>query len=273
MTQVTSPSYSDLKRAHRAMWNLGDYNAVATEVIPELGAVLTSACGVRAGQKVLDVAAGSGNAAIEAAAVGADVIASDLTPELFVHGRARAAQRGVHLVWQEGDAEALPYDDNMFDVVMSCVGVMFAPHHHDSADELVRVCRPGGTIGLLSWTPTGFIGQMFATMRPYAPPPPPGAGPPPLWGNEAHVRDLLGDRVTGVDVTRESLAVDAFETPQHFVDYFTANYGPTIAVFARLADQPDRAEALYRDLTDLARRFMTGGIMKWQYLLLTAQKT
>jgi SAM-dependent methyltransferase len=255
------------------VWNLGDYDAIATEVIPELGRVLTSACDVRPEQSVLDVAAGSGNAAIEAAAAGAYVIASDLTPELFVHGRARAEDRGVDLAWHEGDAEALPYDDNTFDVVMSCVGVMYAPHHHDSADELVRVCRPGGRIGLLNWTPIGFVGQLFAALKPYAAPLLPDAQPPLLWGNEAHVRDLLGDRVTAIEVTRDALTVDAFATPEHFVDWFTATHGPTIAVFKRLMDDPDRAESLYRELIDLAQRFMTGGVMKWQYLLLTAQKT
>ena len=147
---------------------------------------------------MLDVGAGSGNAAIPAALAGADVIASDLTPELFDRGRAQAAQRGAELSWVEADAEALPFPDKDFDTVLSCVGVMFAPHHQASADELIRVCRPGGTIGLLNWTPEGFVGQLFATMKPYAPPPPPGAQPPPLWGSEDHVRALFGDRVTDV---------------------------------------------------------------------------
>ena len=137
------------------MWALGDYPAVAIDVIPELGPELVAACRVRAGDRVLDVAAGTGNAAVPAALTGARVTASDLTPELFAAGRKFAARHGVTVQWEEGDAEALPYADGAFDVVLSCVGVMFAPHHQRAADELVRVCRPGGTIGLLSWTPDG----------------------------------------------------------------------------------------------------------------------
>ena len=149
----------------------------ASEVIAELGPVLVAASGIGRGDRVLDVAAGSGNAAVPAALTGAEVVASDLTPELFAAGREFAARRGVELTWEEGDAEALPYPDGEFDVVLSCVGVMFAPHHQQAADELVRVCRPGGTIGLISWTPTGFVGELFRTMKPYVPPPPPGAQP------------------------------------------------------------------------------------------------
>ena len=134
------------------------------------------------------MAAGSGNAAIPAARTGASVVACDLTPELLEAGQREAARLGVRLRWQPGDAEDLPFAGDEFDTVLSCLGVMFAPHHQASADELIRVCRPGGTIGLLNWTPEGFIGQLFATMRPYAPPLPPGAQPPPLWGREEHVR-------------------------------------------------------------------------------------
>ena len=185
----------ELKAKHRALWASGDYPAVAAELIPALGPELVRACGVRPGDHVLDVAAGSGNAAIPAAAAGAIVTASDLTPELFDAGRRIAGERGVELEWVEADAEALPFADNSFDVVMSCVGAMFAPHHQATADELVRVVRPGGTIGMINWTPAGLIGNLFATMKPYAPPPPPGASPAPLWGNEDHVRTLFGDRV------------------------------------------------------------------------------
>ena len=141
------------------------------------------------------MAAGTGNAAIAAAERGADVTASDLTPELLEAGRARAEAAGLELEWAEADAENLPFEDESFDVVMSSIGAMFAPHHQAVADELVRVCRPGGTIGLLSWTPEGMIGTLFKTMGPFAPPPPPGAQPPPLWGSEEHLRGLFGGRV------------------------------------------------------------------------------
>jgi SAM-dependent methyltransferase len=263
-----------LKAKHRAMWALGDYPSVAAEIIPDLGTVLVEACGVGHRHRVLDVAAGSGNAAIPAALTGARVVACDLTPELFDAGRGLAAQRGVDVEWREADAEALPFDDDEFDVVLSCVGVMFAPHHQAAADELVRVCRPGGTIGLLSWTPEGFIGQMLGTMKPYASPPPPGAQPPPLWGDEDHVRTLLGERITDVGVRRQTVTVDLFANPGAFRDYFKSRYGPTIAAYRGIADDPDRVAALDHDLAALAERHDRGTdstVMDWEYLLFTAR--
>lgn len=262
-----------LKSKHRAMWALGNYPAVATEVIPSIGKALVSACRVGPGDRVLDIAAGAGNAAIPAALAGADVVATDLTPELFDAGRRDAESAGAAVTWQEADAEALPFDDASADVTLSCVGVMFAPHHQVAADELVRVTRPGGRIGLLSWTPDGFIGRMFAAMKPYAPAPPPGAQPPPLWGDESHVRALLGTRVGDVRARTESLRVDRFATGEDFRDFFKANYGPTIAVYRGIADDPEKVAALDRDLADLARRYdLGGGAMDWEYLLLTAQR-
>ncbi|HSU09901.1 MAG TPA: class I SAM-dependent methyltransferase [Pseudonocardia sp.] len=265
-----------LKAKHRAMWALGDYPAVAIDVIPELGPTLVAATGVRAGDRVLDVAAGTGNAAVPAALTGAEVVASDLTPELFVAGRQFAARNGVEITWEEGDAEALPYDDDSFDVVLSCVGVMFAPHHQIAADELLRVCRPGGRIGLLSWTPTGFVGELFRTMKPYAPPPPPGAQPAPLWGDEDHVRALLGDRVTDVVAKRQTLTSDLFASPEAWKDYWKTVYGPTIAVYRYVGDNPQDVAALDADLTALATRYDRGTgsttVMDWEYLLFTARK-
>jgi ubiquinone/menaquinone biosynthesis C-methylase UbiE len=280
MTATTEPAPTDtaadraLKARHRAMWALGDYPAVAIDVIPELGPELVAASGVRAGDRVLDVAAGTGNAAVPAALTGAHVVASDLTPELFVAGRVFAARHGVTVQWEEGDAEALPYDDAAFDVVLSCVGVMFAPHHQRAADELVRVCRPGGTIGLLSWTPQGFVGELFRTMKPYAPPPPPGVQPPPLWGDEKHVRALLGDRVTDVVARRQTLTTDLFPSAEAWREYWKAVYGPTIAVYRHIGDDPERVAALDRDLTSLAARYLRGTdatVMDWEYLVLTAR--
>ncbi|GGY26917.1 class I SAM-dependent methyltransferase [Streptomyces djakartensis] len=266
-----------LKAKHRAMWAQGDYPSLAVELIPGLGAELVEACGVTPGRRVLDVGAGSGNAAIPAALAGADVIASDLTPELFEAGQRFAERQGARLTWQEADAEALPFGDAEFDTVLSCVGVMFAPHHQRAADELVRVCRPGGTIGLLNWTPQGFIGRMFAVMKPYAPPPPPGAQPPPLWGEESHVRELLGDRVTDVSTERRTVRVDLFSTPEAFRDYFKERYGPTITVYRNIAGDPERVAALDRDLADLARDADLGTgagrtVLEWEYLLLTARR-
>ncbi|MDT4978457.1 MAG: hypothetical protein QOG07_336 [Pseudonocardiales bacterium] len=277
MTATTEIVDADraLKAKHRAMWALGNYSAVATEIIQDLGPILVEASAVQPGQQVLDVAAGSGNVAIPAALTGASVVASDLTPELFEAGRRLAAARGADVEWQQADAEALPFADNEFDTVLSCVGVMFAPHHQVTADELVRVCRPGGTVGVINWTPEGFIGQLFATMKPYAPPPPPGAQPPPLWGNEDHVRALLGDRVTDVTARRQTVRVDNFDAPEDFREYFKTNYGPTIAVYRSIAADPDRVAALDRELADLARRFDVGTgttTLDWEYLLLIARK-
>jgi SAM-dependent methyltransferase len=262
-----------LKSRHRAMWALGDYHAVATEIIPDLGPVLVQAAGLGPGDRVLDVAAGAGNVAIPAAATGAQVIASDLTPELLDQGRADAEAAGVSLEWEVGDAENLPYDNDSFDAVTSCVGVMFAPHHQAAADELVRVCRPGGRIGLISWTPTGFIGQLFATMKPYVAPPPPGAQPPPLWGDIEHVRGLLGDRVTDVEASQQLLGAGDLSDPAAFRDYFKTNYGPTIAAYRGLAEDPERTAELDQALLDLVERFRTPeGTVEWEYLLVVATK-
>ena len=273
---TVTPSPDDaLKARHRAVWASGDYASVASELIPTLGPVLVEAVGVAHGDRVLDVAAGTGNASLPAARAGGEVTATDLTPELLDTGRALAEADGLALAWQTADAEHLPFEDASFDTVLSCVGVMFAPHHQEAADELVRVCRPGGTVGLLSWTPAGFIGQMFATLKPYAPPPPPGAQPPPLWGDEDHVRGLLGDRVRDVRATRQALEVSMFRTPADFREFFKAAYGPTVAVYRSLADDPARAAELDAALDDLAVRHglgSDGATMSWEYLLLVATR-
>ncbi|KQQ82223.1 class I SAM-dependent methyltransferase [Arthrobacter sp. Leaf137] len=279
MTEQTDAAEADraLKQKHRAMWASGDYPALADEMLLELGAILVEACGVRSRHRVLDVAAGSGNAAIPAAMMGAKVVASDLTPELFEAGRREAGNRGVSLEWKEADAEALPFDDAAFDVVMSCLGAMFAPRHQAAADEILRVCKPGGNIGLLSWTPEGFVGRMFATLKPFAPPPPPGAQPAPLWGSEEHVRELLGDRVTDVTVRKQALAVRSFHQPGDFVRYFKSHYGPTIAVYKYIGADADKVGELDQALTELADSFGdahgdTPFQMEWEYLLFTARK-
>jgi SAM-dependent methyltransferase len=257
----------ELEAKHRALWALGNYRTIADEVVAPLGPVLVNATGVGPGDRVLDVAAGTGNAAFPAAAAGASVIASDLCPELLEHGRNSSAQRGIPLDWQEANAEALPFLDDQFDAVLSCIGVMFAPHHQRAADELVRVCRPGGTIGLISWTPEGFIGRLFATMKPYVATPPPGVQSPPLWGSEQHVRGLLGDRVTDVVTERRQLPVDGFADGAAFRDYFKANYGPTIAAYRGIADHPDKVAALDAAIASLGDDVSAGA---WEYLLLIA---
>jgi SAM-dependent methyltransferase len=262
-----------LESKHRSLWALGNYATVATEVVAPLGPVLVAASGIGAGDRVLDVAAGAGNAAIPAALTGADVIASDLVPELLERGRAFAQAQGVELQWREANAEALPFDADEFDAVLSCVGVMFAPHHQQAADELVRVCRPGGTIGLLSWTPEGFIGQMFATMKPYVAAAPPGVQPPPKWGSADYVRGLFGDGITDFTAQRSTLNVDRFADGAAFRDFFKARYGPTISAYRGIADEPQRGAALDAELAELGDRYLAGSsVMEWEYLLVTARK-
>ncbi len=279
INDTTSPQEADrqLKAKHRALWASGNYAAVAADLIPELGPRLVAASCVRSGQRVLDVAAGSGNAAIPAAATGAVVVASDLTPELFEAGRRIAATRGVEVEWVEADAEAMPFDDDSFDVVMSCVGAMFAPHHQLVADEILRVTRSGGTIGMINWTPEGFIGNLFATMKPYAPPPPAGASPPPLWGDERHVRELFGDRVIGISARRESVLIDHCASPLEFREYWKRNYGPTIAAYRFNEDRPDRMAELDRDFLKFLQKWNYARVAgrtayDAEYLLVTATK-
>jgi SAM-dependent methyltransferase len=238
---------SELKARHRAMWASGDYPSMVETFLLPLGPRLVEACEIGPGVRVLDVAAGTGNAAIPAAAAGATVVASDLTPELFEAGRARAEGEGVELEWAEADAEDLPFEDASFDTVISSIGVMFAPHHQAAADELVRVCRPGGKIGLLSWTPEGMIGGLFRTIGPFAPAPPPGAQPPPLWGGEEHLRELFGDRVELDRLERDLLEVTAFDRPTDYAEHFKQRYGPTIAAQAnarRNEREPEFEQAL-----------------------------
>ncbi len=267
---------ADLKARHRAMWASGDYPSMVETFLLPLGPRLVEACEIGAGARVLDVAAGTGNAAIPAAERGAAVTASDLTPELFAAGRERAEAAGVSLEWVEADAEALPFEDGSFDVVMSSIGAMFAPRHEAVAAELQRVCRPGGTIGLLSWTPEGMIGALFRMMGQYMPPPPPGAQPPPLWGSEAHVGELLGDGVELGTLERGTLAVDAFERPRDYGEHFKQRYGPTIAARANAA-KDGRESELDRDLDEFCDEWNRGtpdrAHFEMEYLLAVGRRS
>jgi SAM-dependent methyltransferase len=248
---------TELKKKHRAMWASGDYPEMVETFLLPLGPRLVAACGIGPGRRVLDVASGTGNAAIPAAKTGADVVASDLTPELFEAGRARAEAEGAELEWQQADAENLPFEDASFDVVMSSIGVMFAPHHRAAADEMARVCKPGGTIGLLSWTPEGMIGALFRTMGPFMPTPPPGASPAPLWGSEDHVRELFGDKVEFEMLEREMLDITAFEHPSDYGEHFKGLYGPTIAARAN-AVKEGREDEFDQALSDFCAEWNRG---------------
>jgi SAM-dependent methyltransferase len=258
----------------RTMWALGDYHRFAKATVWELGEVLVDACGVQAGQRVLDVAAGTGNTAIRAAQRGASVIASDLTPENFDAGRREASACGVELEWVEADAQALPFGDGEFDVVTSSFGAMFAPGHQAVADELVRVCKPGGAVGMINFTPR--TDPFFDLLAAYLPPPPPGALPPTAWGREEHVRELFGDRVSSLELTRGEY-VERAATPDDYVALFEETFGPVVAIERSLADDPERAASFAGDFRELARVANVGppggpAEYSYEYLLVLARK-
>jgi SAM-dependent methyltransferase len=257
MSQTTTTD-TELKTRHRAMWASGDYDAMVRTFLTPLGPRLVAAAGIGAGDTVLDVAAGTGNASLPAAATGARVTATDLTPELLEAGRRHAEAAGLDLDWRTGDAEDLPCADAAFDVVMSSIGVMFAPYHQAAADELVRTCRPGGRIALLSWTPEGMLGALFATMKPFLPPPPPGAQPPVLWGDPEHLRALFGGRVEWQHEVRDVLEITAFTQARDYGRHFTANYGPTIAARAN-AERDGRATEFDAALAAFCEEWNLGG--------------
>jgi SAM-dependent methyltransferase len=245
------------QRTAREVWESGDYPEVAERLIRGFGPTLVAELDIRAGRRVLDVACGAGNVAIPAALAGADVTGVDIAPALLERGEADASAAGADVTWVEGDAEALPFADASFDVVTSAVGVMFCPSHERAAAELVRVCRPGGSIGLIAWTPEGMIGSLFKVLAPYAPPPPAGAKPGPLWGTEGHVRELLGDAVDELHSERRMIEFEGL-TPATWVDLMRGNYGPVLRVFGRLADDPARTDELDAALRSFARGYDQG---------------
>ena len=264
------------KAETRDMWALGDYHRFARATVWELGSVLVDAAGISSGERVLDVAAGTGNVAIRAAEAGARVVASDLTPDHFDAGRREAAARGVELDWVEADAESLPFGDGQFDVVTSSLGAIFAPNHQAVADEMLRVCRPGGRIAMINFTPDGLAAGFFGVLAPYMPLPPPDALPPLLWGSEEHVRELFGDRVDVLELTRGSYRERA-ASPRAYVDLFNETFGPVVAIRAALSDQPDRLEAFDREFLNFATAPAAGkpaGAAEYPYgyLLVVARK-
>jgi SAM-dependent methyltransferase len=243
---------AELKLAHRATWAAGDYAAVARHIDEVPPAELLARMDIQPGMQVLDVATGTGNVALRAAALGAQVAGLDLTPELFDTARARAAAMNVVVDWVEGDAEELPYEDGSFDRVTSAFGVQFAPRHQIVAHELAGVTRPGGRIGLVNWTPEGLIGDLFKIMGSYLPAPPAFASPPPLWGDPTHVRRLFeGTRVV-LDFTRGTNPW-RFESAEEWVQFMETAYGPTVKARAKLGAD-GRWEACRAEIVALAER-------------------
>jgi len=262
----------DLAATHRGIWALGDYALMAEEVMAPLGPVLVAATGIAPGVRVLDVAAGSGNTSLPAAKTGANVVSTDLTPELLQRSQARAAAQGLTLDYQEANAQALPFGDGEFDAVISAIGVMFAPDHQRAADELVRVCRPGGMIGVISWTAEGFFGRMLAAIRPYRPSLSPAIAPAALWGREGYIAGLLGDRVGRIATVRGMLEVNRFDSAEAVHDYFKNHYGPTIEAYANIGHNRVLAAEFDAQLVELAKEYLVTGAMQWEYLLVTAEK-
>jgi ubiquinone/menaquinone biosynthesis C-methylase UbiE len=255
----------EFKARQRAMWALGDYHSFATTSLWSIGPMLVSACRIGPGQRVLDVAAGTGNVAIRAAEAGADVVASDLTPENFDVGRREASAHGVSLEWVEADAESLPFANDEFDVVTSSFGAIFAPHHQVVADELLRVCRPGGTIGLIAIVPTGVVVDFMDIFARYQREPLMPEESPLLWGTEEHVRQLFGDRLASLSMERRALEpnpLDDIESLKH-------HHPALIALYRGLADQPDRVAALDRELDKIGQRRQNGS---QQLLLIVGRK-
>jgi len=234
MSTATTDPVAALKEAHRVTWAAGDYAAVAEHIDQVPPAHLLAAVGISPEHDVLDVATGTGNAALRAARTGAKVTGLDLTPELLVVAQARARQARVELELIEGDAEDLPFPDASFDRVLSVFGIQFAPRHEVTAAELVRVCRPGGVIGLVNWTPEGLIGQMFKVMGKYMPAPPSFASPPPKWGDEEHVRRLFAPYDLELSFER-GMNTWAFPSVDEYQEFFEARYGPTIKAQEKLS--------------------------------------
>ena len=241
---------TDVKEIARTTWATGDYDAMMRlEGLYEVGVQLVRRIGVRPGDAVLDVACGTGNAAIPAARSGASVTGLDLTPEMLEVARRRAEGAGVNIDWRAGDAEALPFDDRRFDVVLSTFGCMFAPRHEVVTDELARVLRPGGRLGLATWTPEGVIGEFFRTVAAYLPPDPEFVDPPLAWGDETHVLELFEGTGVSVEFEREVWTIEHGST-EEAIDCYTANLGPVVQA-RRLAEADGRWPQLRGNLARL----------------------
>jgi SAM-dependent methyltransferase len=259
-------------KVQQGIWSEGDFSVVATIVMPDAER-LAESLDILPGERVLDVACGSGNAAIAAARrAWGNTVGSDFVPALLERGRERAAAERLEVEFVEGDAANLPFGDAEFDVVMSIFGAMFAADQEKTAAELLRVCKPGGRIGMANWTPTGFVGEMFKTNAQHVPPPP-GVNPPLLWGTEERLRELFGNQVSDMRLERR-ISVQRFRSVDHWLEIFRTYFGPTKVAFERVG--ADGEAALEADLRALLERYNRAGeralVLESDYLEVVATR-
>lgn len=252
--QPQAPDLNAIKERQQKTWAAGNFARIGNSLVL-ISERLCEAADLRAGQKALDVATGSGNTAISAARRFCEVSGVDYVPDLIEQARERAGAEQLQVAFEVGDAEDLPYPDGSFDVVLSTLGVMFAPDQKRTASELLRVCRSGGKIGLANWTPDGFIGQMFRTIGAHVPPPP-GMDPPPLWGTEERLRELFGEGISSLQTTRRAYLF-RYPSAQYYVEYFRDYYGPTLKAFEAL--DAEGQNALSQDLRKLLQSYNASG--------------
>jgi ubiquinone/menaquinone biosynthesis C-methylase UbiE len=253
-TAHVSPDLGALKARQRSAWSSGDYCVIGT-TLQIVGEVLCEAVDLRAGETVLDVAAGNGNASLAAARRWCVVTATDYVPALLDRARERAEAERFGIFFREADAEALPFPDESFDAVLSTFGVMFTPDQNAAAAELARVCKRGGRIGLANWTPDGFIGQLFKTIGKYAPPPP-GAKSPALWGTRTKLAEMFEPHAASIVATERQFML-RYKSAEHWLEVFKTFYGPVLKAYALLG--PYEQEALTRDIFALIERFNRPG--------------
>src|SRR5215475_10356658 len=240
----------------RQAWALGDYHRFASDLVWHMGAELVTACQIGPADRGLDVAAGSGNVALRAAEAGANVVASDLTPQNLAAGRRMAERAGLRIRWVEADAEDLPFADAEFDIVTSSVVAMWAPDHQRVADELVRVCRPGGTIGMINFAAGGMLAGFLHIFAGHTPPPPPWASSPLLWGDPEHISHLFGDRVSSLEITPGVYTERISGGPRGYCQYYKETFGPVAAIYAGLT--PNEAADLDHGFLSFATKHNTG---------------
>ena len=257
----------EYKTRQRAVWDTGEYSALSP-YIAEVGELVVARARIEPGMEVLDVACGTGNAARPAARAGARVIGLDLTPKLLEEGRAKATAEGLQIEWQEGDAEALPFEDGRFDRVLSTFGHMFAPRHRRTAAEMARVCRRGGAIVTATWTPEGTVGAIFAASAAYMPPPPDYAAPPILWGREDYVRDLFAGVATSFEFEQHVNTIE-WESVEAWADFFMARFGPMVTARAALGERFNELRERVLDIWRKANEASDGTLRLPQAYLLS----